>query len=87
MVIALSTIESFSKHNATSKRTWKWRGNIHVWEYDIIFTVAFDVASCLLKLSNGFNYTGQKYKVELLKNKAVLYSAGLKRGLYASVVL
>ena len=32
------SLESFSKHNATSKRKWKWRGNIHVWEYDAIFT-------------------------------------------------
>ena len=31
-------IGRFSKHNATSKTMWKWRGNIHTWKYDATST-------------------------------------------------
>ena len=52
-------VERFSKHDATSKKTWKWRGRGVIFPYmDVAtpflrhFHVVFDVASCLLKLSS-----------------------------------
>ena len=52
------TLERFSKHDATSKTTWKWRGNGvatsisgNMTPYPRHFHVVFDVASCLLNLS------------------------------------
>ena len=50
---------SISKHDATSKKTWKWRGYGVIFPYmDVAtpfprhFHVVFDVASCLLNLSS-----------------------------------
>ena len=37
-VTSKSILEGFSKHNAMSTRTWKWRGHSHIWKYDAIFT-------------------------------------------------
>ena len=32
--LAKEVMERFSKHDATSKTTWKWRWHIHIWKYD-----------------------------------------------------
>ena len=54
-------LEEFSKHDATSKTTWKWRGHGVIFPYmdgatpfPRHFHVVFDVASCLLNLSINF---------------------------------